>query len=259
MNRYAFSIFGINIAWYGIFISSAMVLGVFILTKIGKKRGYKESDLIDLVLWVLPLSIIGARLYYVAFEWEHYADDLMKIFATREGGLAIHGGIIAGLITGLIFSKIRKLNFADLADMFSIPLILGQAIGRWGNFTNAEAHGGPTDLPWAILVDGVRVHPTFLYESIWNIGIFVFLIISFKNRKYYGEHFLKYISLYSFGRFFIEALRTDSLMFMGMRVAQLISVLIIVFSVILYFMIVRKNPVNSIDSDIGRNQDGSGT
>ncbi|MBF4691596.1 prolipoprotein diacylglyceryl transferase [Fusibacter ferrireducens] len=235
MNRYAFEIFGVGIAWYGIIIASAMFIGTIILTKIGKRYGYAENDLIDLALVVLPSAIIGARAYYVIFEWSYYSAHPNMILAFRQGGLAIHGGIIGGLIGGYIVCKVKKLNFAELADMIAIPLILGQAIGRWGNYINQEAHGGPTDLPWGIMVDGVKVHPTFLYESIWNLLIFGILLFTFKNRKFQGEHFLKYMIFYSIGRFFIEGLRTDSLMLGPLRIAQVISLVFIVLGLAVIF------------------------
>lgn len=228
MDRYAFEIFGISIAWYGIIIAGAMFVGSLLLMKIGKRYGYKEDDMLDLILVVLPMAIVFARLYYVAFEWDYYSANPKAILAFREGGLAIHGGIIGGVIGGFIVCKVKKLNFGDLADMVSMPLILGQAIGRWGNFVNQEAHGGPTDLPWGILVDGVKVHPTFLYESIWNLLVFIFLTLTFKRRSFYGEHFIKYLMLYSVGRFFVEGLRTDSLMFGPFRIAQVFSLVAIV-------------------------------
>ncbi len=232
MNTIAFEIFGIGVAWYGIIIAGAMFIGTMLLLKIGKKRGYKENDLLDLVMVVLPSAIIGARLYYVAFEWDYYSANPNMILAFRQGGLAIHGGILGGLLGGFIFCKIRKLNFGELADFVSMPLILGQAIGRWGNFVNQEAHGGPTDLPWGIMIDGVKVHPTFLYESIWNLIVFGILIALFKKRQFHGEHFLKYLILYSVGRFFIEGLRTDSLFYGVLRAAQVFSILSIVGGII---------------------------
>jgi phosphatidylglycerol:prolipoprotein diacylglycerol transferase len=240
MDRFAFQIFGLQIAWYGIIIASAMLIGSVILMKVGKKYGYKENDILDIVLVALPMAIVFARLYYVAFEWDFYSANPDKILAFRDGGLAIHGGVIGGLIGGYIVCRYKKLNFGDLADMASMPLILGQAIGRWGNFVNQEAHGGPTDLPWGIMVDGVKVHPTFLYESIWNVLVFIFLVITFKKRKFYGEHLVKYMMLYSVGRFFIEGMRTDSLMFGPFRVAQLLSLLLIVAGAIFIYYVRKK-------------------
>jgi prolipoprotein diacylglyceryl transferase len=240
LNKIAFEIFGVGIAWYGIIIASAMMIGTLILMKIGKKYGYKENDILDLVMVILPTAIVFARLYYVAFEWDYYSQNLMKVVAVREGGLAIHGGIIGGLIGGYVVCRVKKLNFPDLADMVSMPLILGQAIGRWGNFINQEAHGGPTDLPWGIMVDGVKVHPTFLYESLWNLVTFVILVVTFKKRRFYGEHFIKYLILYSIGRFYVEGLRTDSLMLGDFRIAQLFSLASIVLGILAIVGIRKK-------------------
>ncbi len=241
MNRFAFSIFGIDIAWYGIIMTSAIALATFLIMKIAEKRGYKSDDILDIALWVIPLAIIGARLYYVAFSWEHYAPNPIKILMIREGGMAIHGGIIGGMLGAYIAIKRKRLNFLDLIDIGCMPLVLAQGIGRWGNFMNGEAHGGPTDLPWAIEVGGQLVHPTFLYESLWDVGCFIILMMLYKNRKYFGTHFMKYLIMYSIGRFFIEGMRTDSLMFMGLRTAQLISVALIIFGIVMH-LVLSKNP-----------------
>lgn len=239
MNRYAFEIFGFGIAWYGIIMASAMLVGTIILMKVATRYGYKEDDILDLVLVMLPTAVVFSRLYYVVFEWSYYSQNPSMIFAVRQGGLAIHGGIIGGLLGGWIVCKVKKLNFPDLADMVSMPLILGQAIGRWGNFINQEAHGGPTNLPWGIMVNGVKVHPTFLYESLWDLLVFVVLIAIFKRRKFYGEHFVKYLILYSVGRFFVEGLRTDSLMIGPFRMAQVFSLIAIILGT-LFIIIVRR-------------------
>ena len=240
MNQFAFEIFGVGIAWYAIIITFSMLLGVQILLKVGSKFGYKENDLLDLSMFVLPSAIVGARLYYVVFKWDYYSNNLADIFSFRDGGLAIHGGILGGLLAGYLVCKYKKMNFGELADIISMPLILGQAIGRWGNYINQEAHGGPTDLPWGIMIDGQKVHPTFLYESIWNLIVFAILVKSFKKRTFNGEHFLKYVVLYSIGRFFIEGLRTDSLMIGDFRVAQLISVMSIVFGIVTLYIAKEK-------------------
>lgn len=248
MNRFAFTVFGIDIAWYGIIMTFAIAFATYLTMNIATKRGYTKDQILDLALWVIPFAIIGARLYYVAFQWRHYISNPISILYIRQGGMAIHGGIFGGLLGGYLYCRRKGLNFADLADMVCMPLILAQAIGRWGNFTNGEAHGGPTDLPWAIEVDGVMVHPTFLYESLWNLLCFVILVLLFNRRKYYGVHFTHYLMMYSLGRFFIEGLRTDSLMFFGLRTAQLISVLLILLSLFLSYRI-RKNPSNRIGSE----------
>jgi len=241
MNPVAFEIFGISVRWYGILISLGMLLGIFIAYFEAKRLGYNPDDIIDLALWAIPAALIGARLYYVIFQWEYYKGNILKILNTREGGLAIHGGIIGGVLAGYLFTRIKKMPFWKTADIVAPSIALGQAIGRWGNFINGEAHGGPTNLPWGIIVDGVKVHPTFLYESLWDFGLFIFLILYRKKKKFDGEVFLLYGIIYSAGRFWIEGLRTDSLMFLGMRVAQLISILIIVFGLLLYYKMRRKS------------------
>ncbi|MGI5998180.1 MAG: prolipoprotein diacylglyceryl transferase [Lutispora sp.] len=241
MNPVAFEIFGISVRWYGILISLGMLLGICIAYFEAKRLGYNPDDIIDLALWAIPAALIGARLYYVIFQWEYYKGNILKILNTREGGLAIHGGIIGGVLAGYLFTRIKKMPFWKTADIVAPSIALGQAIGRWGNFINGEAHGGPTNLPWGIIVDGVKVHPTFLYESLWDFGLFIFLILYRKNKKFDGEVFLLYGIIYSAGRFWIEGLRTDSLMFLGMRVAQLISILIIVFGLLLYYKMRRKS------------------
>jgi len=225
----AFSIFGLEIRWYGLLIASAVLIGTVLALKEAKRKGVKEETLIDMLLFAVPAAIIGARAYYVIFMWDYYSKNPSQILNIRGGGLAIHGVIIAGALVAIIFAKIRKENFWTLADIVAPSLILGQAIGRWGNFANQEAHGGPTDLPWGIMIDGVKVHPTFLYESIWNLLVFGFLLwYRRKKATVEGEIFVLYLMLYSVGRFFIEGLRTDSLMLGPFRVAQLISLAIII-------------------------------
>lgn len=243
MDPVAFEIFGISIRWYGILISSGILIGILIAYNEAKKQGYNPDDIIDLALWCIPAALIGARIYYVAFQWEYYKGDLLRILNTREGGLAIHGGLIAAFLAGYFFTRAKKIPFLKTADIIVPSIALGQAIGRWGNYINGEAHGGPTSLPWGILVDGVKVHPTFLYESIWDIGLFIFLIIYRKNKKFDGEIFLLYSIIYSAGRFWIEGLRTDSLMLMNMRVAQIISLLIIIFGSLVYYIMKRSSTV----------------
>lgn len=241
MNPVAFQAFGLEVRWYGIIIASAVLIGTILALRETKRQGMDEDILIDFLIWEIPLSVLGARLYYVLFSWDIYKNNPIEILNIRSGGLAIHGAIIAAIIVALIYTKKKKINFWTMADISAPSLILAQSIGRWGNYVNQEAHGGPTDLPWGIMVDGVKVHPTFLYESLWNLLVFFFLIWYRKNKqKVKGELFLLYLSLYSFIRFFIEALRTDSLMWGSIRVAQLISIIgFIIPLVILYF--IRKN------------------
>ena len=251
MDPVAFEIYGISIRWYGILLSTGIIAGILLAYYEAKRLGYDPEYIIDLALWCIPAAVIGARLYYVIFEWSYYKGNIMKIINIREGGLAIHGALIAAVIAGYIFTKAKKISFWNTADITAPSIILGQAIGRWGNFVNQEAHGGPTDLPWGIMVDGVKVHPTFLYESLWNICVFIFLLIYSRKKKVEGEVFLLYGILYSVGRFWIEALRTDSLMFMGMRQAQIISVVIIAaFTSIIIFRRKMKNNTGDDAPDI---------
>lgn len=241
MNPVAFTIFGIDVMWYGVLISTGVLIGVLIALREAKRTGFKEDDLIDFLLYAMPIGIIGARAHYVIFSWDYYSQNSSQIINIRNGGLAIHGAVIAGIITGIVFCKKRKINVLQLLDLIMPSLILGQAIGRWGNFINQEAHGGPTDLPWGIIVDGQKVHPAFLYESIIDFCVFLFLIWFRKNKKAsHGQILGLYLVLYSVGRFFIEGLRTDSLMFAGMRVAQLISIASIVIGAGLLIYVKNK-------------------
>lgn len=241
MDRVAFSLFGIDVMWYGIFIAIGMMLAVGIAVKESKRVGLKEEDIMDLALFLIPLGVLGARIYYVIFSWDQYSGNLMDILNIRGGGLAIHGGIIAGILTGFVFSRIKKIDFFKLADTVVLGVPLAQSIGRWGNFVNQEAHGGPTDLPWGIMVDGQKVHPTFLYESIWDLLIFLFIFLRRKKKKYEGSIIVEYITLYSLGRFFIEGLRTDSLMLGPIRMAQFVSLLGVVVGVVLHIILSKRS------------------
>lgn len=234
---------GFTIAFYGMIIAFGMVMG-YLMTAFQAKRTGQEPDLyLDLALWDIVFAVIGARIYYVIFTWDYYKDNLLQIFNTRGGGLAIYGGVIAGVITTIIFGKVRKQNFFQLLDTACIGLITGQIIGRWGNFCNREAFGGYTNglfamqlkqsdvaasnlthsvLKHAVEIDGTRyiqVHPTFLYESLWNIGVLIILLLFTKHRKYNGQIFLIYLLGYGLGRAWIEGLRTDQLIFFGTGVA----------------------------------------
>lgn len=243
MDPVAFEVFGIAVRWYGIIISLGLLMATILGLREARRIGIKEEDILDLLIFAVPAAIIGARLYYVIFTWEEYQGDLMKIINIREGGLAIHGALIASVIVGIIFCRVKKIYFWELADLAGPSIILGQAIGRWGNYVNQEAHGGPTDLPWGIIIEGQKVHPTFLYESLWDFLVFIFLLWYKKRKKAHGEVFLLYLALYSLGRFFIEGLRTDSLMFGPFRVAQLISVITIILSSAMFIIIRKKYPL----------------
>jgi len=241
----AFRIFSLDIMWYGILIATGILLAMVVIYIRAPRHNIDSGKTIDLVLYSLPMGIIGARAYYVFFNWDYYAGDFMKIINIREGGLAIHGGLIAGLLTASILCliwRIRPLNLLDLA----VPSIaLAQSIGRWGNYFNSEAHGGPTDLPWGILVNGEMVHPTFLYESVWCFSLFIVLLIVGRRRKFEGQLFLLYGILYSAERFFVEGLRTDSLMLGPLKQAQVLSLSVIVVFLLLYVILRRKYKVKN--------------
>lgn len=227
------------IAYYGIIIALGMVGGVLLATYIAKKSGQNPDDYYDIAIYGIIFALVGARLYYVAFRWEYYSQDLMRIFNIREGGLAIYGGVIAAVITVFVYTRIKKLNFGLVLDTAGPGLILGQCVGRWGNFFNREAFGGYSNNLFAmqlpvsavrnsdittelrehiVMVDGVsyiQVHPTFLYESMWNFCLLIILLVYWKHRKFNGEVFLLYLLGYGVGRFWIESLRTDQLLLPG--------------------------------------------
>lgn len=244
-NPVAFSIFGVDVMWYGILISLGMVLAVFITYKRAPRHDIQPDKILDFVLICIPLGIIGARLYYVVFNWSYYAGDLMKIINIRSGGLAIHGGLLFGLGAAVILCLIWKIRPMNVLDLVIPTVALAQSIGRWGNYFNSEAHGGPTDLPWAVMIDGVPCHPTFLYESIWCLLLFLFLLWMDNRRKFEGQIFLLYGMLYSVERFFVEALRTDSLMIGPFKQAQVLSLTVIVVCVITYVLLNRRNKAKS--------------
>ena len=235
----AFTIFGIDIMWYAVLITSGMIIATVICCVRAPKHDLTSDQIINFVIICIPAAIIGARLYYVVFNWEFYAGDIKKILNIRGGGLAIHGGLIFAFVAVCILCavwKLRPLNVLDLA----VPCIaIAQAIGRWGNYFNSEAHGGPTDLPWAITVNGQSVHPTFLYESIWCFLLFFFLIYVDNRRKFEGQTLL-YGILYSAERFFVEALRTDSLMIGPFKQAQVLSLSVIAVCIIAYLILYRR-------------------
>ncbi len=230
------SIGSFDIAMYGVIIAFGMMMGVWVASYVAKKSGQNPDTYFDLALVAIICSVIGARIYYVVFRWELYKDDLLSILNIRQGGLAIYGGVIAAIITTFVFSRIKKVSFPLLCDTAGLGLIIGQVIGRWGNFCNREAFGDYYDgifamqlpisavrssdlteklLSHTVIVDGIEyisVHPTFLYESSWNLCLFIILMIYFKHRKFNGEVFLLYLFGYGVGRFWIESLRTDQLL-----------------------------------------------
>ncbi|WP_103981020.1 prolipoprotein diacylglyceryl transferase [Helcococcus massiliensis] len=232
-SRIAFSLFGIDVYWYGLLIVSGMVLAIALIANELKKQEQDPDLIYDLSLWVIPAAIIGARLWYVIFEFDRY-DSILEMINVRDGGLAIQGGIIAGVISGYIFSKRKKLNFIKLADLIFIFLPLAQAIGRWGNFINNEAYGYETNLPWAVIIDGKSYHPTFFYESLSNFILSMVLWYLYRNKKLKdGTTTSLYLIFYGIIRFFVEGLRTDSLYWGPIRVAQLISIVFILLGIVL--------------------------
>lgn len=236
----AFTIFGIDIMWYAVLITSGMIIATVICCVRAPKHDLTSDQIINFVIICIPAAIVGARLYYVVFNWEFYASDIKKILNIRGGGLAIHGGLIFAFVAVCILCAVWKLRPLNVLDLAAPCIAIAQAIGRWGNYFNSEAHGGPTDLPWAITVNGQSVHPTFLYESIWCFLLFFFLIYVDNRRKFEGQTLLLYGILYSAERFFVEALRTDSLMIGPFKQAQVLSLSVIAVCIIAYLILYRR-------------------
>ena len=244
----AFTVFGLDIMWYAVMITLGIVAGGYLLCKRAPTRGYTDDNALDMILYTVPVAVIFSRLYYVIFEWGYYSEHPDQILNFRGGGLAIHGAIIAVIIMALLLCRIKKQNVLDWIDLAFPGIALGQAIGRWGNYFNSEAHGTPTDLPWHILCDGELVHPTFLYESIWCFLLCAFLLwLDGRNLRsgkgFKGQIVCLYGMLYSVERFFVEGLRTDSLYLDAARTirqAQVISVGIFAVCLVLYFYLKKK-------------------
>lgn len=243
----AFELGPISVHWYGVIIGLGIALGMYMVIRESKRQGLHPDTFIDLLVWAIPIAIISARIYYVAFEWNnYYADHPEDIIKIWNGGIAIHGALIGSVLTTIIFAKVRGLSFWKLTDIAAPSLIVGQAIGRWGNFINQEAHGREVSrqflenlhLPRFIIdqmyIDGSYYHPTFLYESLWNVVVLILLLIIRRKVKSLrrGELFLTYVIGYSIGRFFVEGMRTDSLMLGDFRFAQVISVALIVAAIV---------------------------
>ncbi|UTE73659.1 prolipoprotein diacylglyceryl transferase [Rossellomorea marisflavi] len=243
----AFELGPISVHWYGVIIGLGIALGMYMVIRESKRQGLHPDTFIDLLVWAIPIAIISARIYYVAFEWNnYYADHPEDIIKIWNGGIAIHGALIGSVLTTIIFAKIKGLSFWKLTDIAAPSLIVGQAIGRWGNFINQEAHGREVSrqflenlhLPRFIIdqmyIDGSYYHPTFLYESLWNVVVLILLLIIRRKVKSLrrGELFLTYVIGYSIGRFFVEGMRTDSLMLGDFRFAQVISVALIVAAIV---------------------------
>lgn len=242
-NPIAFSIFGIDIRWYGVLIATGMILAAVITYVRAPRHGIERENILDIVLISIPVGIIGARAYYVIFSWDYYGAHPDQILNFRGGGLAIHGGLIFGLLAAWFVCRHKKISFINALDLALPTVALAQAIGRWGNYFNGEAHGGPTNLPWAITVDGIKVHPTFLYESIWCIIIFAVLILIDNKPHFAGKIACLYGILYSAERFCVEALRTDSLMIGPFKQAQVLSTVVILLCFVAYIYLKKKNVV----------------
>ncbi len=262
LSRVAFSVFGKDIYWYGIFIGLGVLGGIMLVLHEAKRTGQSEDLYLDFAMYAIIISIIGARLYYVAFSWDSYSDDWTKIFAIREGGLAIYGGVIAGALTTLVYSKMKKIDFFLMADTAVPSLIFGQMLGRWGNFFNKEAFGEYTDGLFAMRyqlsqvrlgdvsdytlanlqmsggVEYIQVHPTFLYESMWNLGVLLILFYVARHKKFTGQVMGLYFLGYGLGRFWIEGLRTDQLMIGDFAVSQVLSAILVVAAIL--FMVFKN-------------------
>ena len=261
------SVFGFDIAYYGITIAIAMIVGISIALHEAKRTGQNQDTYLDLLMLTMLTSVLGARIYYVIFSWDNYKDNLGEILNIRNGGLAIYGGIIAGVITVFVYSKITKMKFLQIADTVCMGLAAGQIIGRWGNFFNREAFGEYTNnllamqLPVSAVrkneitsamwnhvvtiggVEYIQVHPTFLYEGLWNLMVLLFLFWFRKRKKFEGELFFCYLAGYGSGRFWIESLRTDQLLLPGIHVpvSQMLSAVLVIVSLSVIICKRRKN------------------
>lgn len=264
LSRTAFTVFGQDIYWYGIFIGLGVILGVLLALHEAKRTGQNPDTYLDFIIYAMIIAIIGARLYYVIFSWDFYSQHPEKIFAIREGGLAIYGGIIGGVLTAIVYSHLKKKSFWVMADTMAPSLILGQMLGRWGNFFNKEAFGGFTDNLFAMRyqlsqvrasdvtpdilqnlvtvngVDYIQVHPTFLYESMWSLCVFIILLILQRKKKFDGQVCATYFFGYALGRVWIEGLRTDQLCIGNVPVSQALSAVLIIASVVLYVYCKKK-------------------
>ncbi|HCY7143003.1 TPA: prolipoprotein diacylglyceryl transferase [Staphylococcus aureus] len=251
----AFNLGPLSVRWYGIIIAVGILLGYFVAQRALVKAGLHKDTLVDIIFYSALFGFIAARIYFVIFQWPYYAENPSEIIKIWHGGIAIHGGLIGGFIAGVIVCKVKNLNPFQIGDIVVPSIILAQGIGRWGNFMNHEAHGGPVSrafleqlhLPNFIIenmyINGQYYHPTFLYESIWDVAGFIILVNIRKHLKL-GETFFLYLTWYSIGRFFIEGLRTDSLMLTSnIRVAQLVSILLILISIsLIVYRRIKYNP-----------------
>ncbi|MEA5083716.1 MAG: prolipoprotein diacylglyceryl transferase [Lachnospiraceae bacterium] len=270
LSRVALSILGFDVYWYGLIIGSAIMLAVMLVMHEAKRTGQNPDEYLDFGIYTIIISIVGARLYYVIFTWDDYKNNLIKIFALREGGLAIYGAVLTGIVCGIVYSRKKHKDFWLMADTILPSVLLGQLLGRWGNFFNREAFGGYTDglfamrylkeqvmdsnisadiLSKVVNINGaeyIQVHPTFLYESLWNLALFIGLILLRKyGKKFNGQIGALYVIGYGIGRFWIEGLRTDQLVIgsTGIAVSQVVSVILVIIGIAIYIFGMRKNRV----------------
>ncbi|MBR6523922.1 MAG: prolipoprotein diacylglyceryl transferase [Clostridia bacterium] len=238
VNPVAFNLFDKEIYWYGIIIALGLVLAFLWAKHASRDENLPKDTLADLLIVGLPSAIICARAYYVIFSWNMYKHNWVDVFKIWEGGIAIYGGVIGAFVAGLIYAKVKKIPFYKLADIAAPCFLIGQAIGRWGNFVNVEAYGSQTTLPWGMLIvqEGITVHPTFLYESLWNGIGFLILALLRKKKPFEGFIFYAYLLWYGLGRVWIEGLRTDSLMLGNLRISQLVAGVCIIASAITILM-----------------------
>lgn len=249
INPIAFEVFNFKVHWYGIIIALGFALAVLYCIKIKDYANVSSDNILDIAIYGAPAGIICARLYYVIFSFSEYKDNLWDIFKIWNGGIAIYGAVIGAVISAYIYCRVKKLNIAKVFDVCIMGVLIGQIIGRWGNFVNGEAHGGETDfiLRMGLFENGkeIFVHPTFLYESLWNVGVFLVLRRVMKKRRFDGEVFFSYLCLYSLGRFWIEGMRTDSLYLAGMRISQMLAALLVVLSIcLIIYNLKKKNKEN---------------
>ena len=263
----SFDIFGFELAFYGITIGIGVIAGILMAEYEAKRTGQNPDTYYELASIAVVLSVIGARIYYVIFAWDQYKDDIWSVFNIREGGLSIYGGVLTAIATVFVFSKVKKLSYGQLMDTAGLGLILGQIIGRWGNFFNREAFGEYTNNLLAMrlpldavrksdvtelmrehleVIDGIeyiQVHPTFLYESLWNLGVLMFLLFWRKHKKFQGEIFFMYLLGYGIGRFWIEGLRTDQLILFGtgLAVSQMLALAMVLISSITIYLLRKRS------------------
>lgn len=262
--RTAFTLLGFDVKWYGVIIAVGFILALAYTLKRSEKFGFSQDSFIDILFVAVPVGIICARLYYVIFNFELFRGDPLKVIRVWEGGLAIYGGVIGGMLSAIIVAKIKKINPLAVADLGALGFLIGQAVGRWGNFINREAYGSVTtsflrmEIYDAAAGMRISVHPCFLYESVWNLAGFVLLHFLSRRRRYDGQILLGYLAWYGLGRFFIEGLRTDSLYFFstGIRVSQMLAILSMLAAILImvYIRFLRKKELPVMQSEVYQRQ-----